>query len=103
MIPTPTNVKTITDLREKTLELLRQVQRSHGPIYIFNRSKPQAVILNVNQFQELVERLDDFRDTLEFEEAIETSTGEFIDFEAYDKARRKNLGLNVQNNLRKKS
>lgn len=103
MIPTSANVQTITDLRERTLELLKKVQRTRGPIYIFNRSKPQAVILNVAQFKEMIEELEDLRDTLELEEAIETSTGEFMDFEAYDKARRKKLGLNVQSHIRQKS
>ena len=57
LIPTTKNVKTITDMREDALGLLEMVQK--GPIYIFHRSKPQAVLLSIDDFVSLRNTIDD--------------------------------------------
>lgn len=61
LIPAGHNTKTITDMREDALGLLASVQR-HGLTYIFNKSKPQAVILSIPQFQDLVSKIEDQQD-----------------------------------------
>src|SRR3990172_3131434 len=103
MVITKKNVRTITDMRERTSKLLKEVRSSGGPVYIFNRSDPQAVLLNVDEFKDLVDQLEDARDTLALEESIETSDGDFTDFAEFDRQRRKELRLNVQSKTRQKS
>lgn len=103
MIPTKKNVRTITDMRERALKLLKEVSSSKEPIYIFNRSDPQAVLLGVESFKDLIEELEDARDTRELEEAIDSSGGEFVDFEEFDQKRRRDLGLDVQSKDRQES
>ena len=63
LIPTSRNVKTITDMREDALKLLDEVDKN-GLAYIFHRSRPRAVIINIDNFaslQEAVELLEDLR------------------------------------------
>lgn len=66
LIPTTQNVKTITDMREDALGLLNSVNEQ-GLAYIFHRSKPKAVLLNIADFimlQQMAEDYEDYRDVL---------------------------------------
>jgi len=64
MILTANNVKTITDMRERALALLRQVEKSKGPLYIFHHSRPRAVFLAVEKYKKLCDLLEDYFDSL---------------------------------------
>lgn len=67
LIPTTKNVKTITDMREDALGLLNLVQKN-GLAYIFHRSQPMAVLMNMEDFislQNSIEDLEDLRDAQE--------------------------------------
>lgn len=67
LIPTTKNVKTITDMREDALGLLNLVQKN-GLAYIFHRSQPMAVLMNMEDFislQNSIEDLEDLRDVQE--------------------------------------
>ncbi len=70
IIPTAQNTRTITDLRERALGLLRQVEKS-GPTFIFHRSKPKAVMLSINEYANLLEMLEDYLDSLKAKELEE--------------------------------
>lgn len=70
LLPTAKNTKTITDLREKAVELLTQVQKS-GPAFIFQHSKPKAVMLSIEEYSNLMEMLEDYFDSLKAKELEE--------------------------------
>ena len=61
LIPTQKNTKSVTDLREDTLNLLNDV-RKFGHLYIFHRSSPKAVILSLDEFVKIQEMLEDYMD-----------------------------------------
>lgn len=63
LMPTIRNTKTITDLREKALQLLSQVQKE-GPAYIFHHSKPRAVMLSMDAYAGILDTLEDHLDTI---------------------------------------
>lgn len=69
-IPTAKNTKTVTDLREKPVELLDQIQKS-GPAFIFQHSKPKAVMLSIEEYANMVEMLEDYFDSLKAKELEE--------------------------------
>ena len=64
MIPTSQNTKTITDMREKALELLDQVETTSEPIFLFHRSKPKAVLMSIEDFSKLTELVEDLQDAV---------------------------------------
>ena len=64
LIPTTQNVKTITDMREDALGLLNSVNEQ-GLAYIFHRSKPKAVLLNIADFIVLQRAVEDLEDYME--------------------------------------
>ena len=61
LIPTKTNVKTITDMRENALGLLKSVEKG-SPTYIFHRSKPKAVLLGIDDFVKIQELIENYLD-----------------------------------------
>ena len=63
LIPTVKNTRTITDLREKALEMLEQTKKV-GPTFIIHHSKPKAVMLSNEEYSNMVEMLEDYFDTL---------------------------------------
>lgn len=82
MVLSSANVKTISDMRENARKLLEQAQKAYGPLYIFYRSKPQAVLLSLEEYQKLADLAEDYLDSLKAQE-----------FEAQDKKKIKWLSL----------
>ena len=66
-IPTSDNTKNITDLRENTIQLLKDVNRL-GTVYIMQRSDPKAVMLSIDEFKRMQELLEDYLDELDAKE-----------------------------------
>lgn len=64
MIPTAQNIKTITDLRERAVELLEQVEESAEPVFVLHNSKPRAVIMSIEEFSKLKELIEDLEDSI---------------------------------------
>ncbi len=63
LIPTVRNVKTITDMREDALGLLNRVQEE-GLAYIFHRSKPKAVLIDIESFAQMQKTIEDYEDLI---------------------------------------
>lgn len=61
-------------MRENARELLKEVQDFYGPLFILYRSKPQAVLLSLEQYQKLADFAEDYIDSVKAQE-----------FEAQDK------------------
>lgn len=70
LIPTTKNTKTITDLREKALEMLEQTRKG-GPTFIFHHSKPKAVMLSIEEYSNMIEMLEDYFDAVKAKELEE--------------------------------
>lgn len=56
-------LKSLTDLRSNPL-FISQLAKDEGPIYILNRNKPVSVLLDVMEYEALMEELLDSRDSL---------------------------------------
>jgi len=59
------NIKSLTDLRLNPGLVTKLAQKSQQPIYIFNRSKPTSVLLDIKKYQELMEQITDLLDLVE--------------------------------------
>jgi len=68
MIPTARNIKTISDMRENASKLLKEVQDFYGPLFILYRSKPQAVLISLEEYQKLADMAEDYTDSLKAQE-----------------------------------
>lgn len=64
--PLQDNIKTITDLREKTLEILTLVGQKKKPVFVFHSSRPTNVIMvPQDEYLEMLEMIEDYFDELE--------------------------------------
>ncbi len=61
---TAQTIKGMTDLRADPVGVA-QLAKTHGPVYILNRSTPTSVLLDVVDYEELMDRLQDAEDALE--------------------------------------
>jgi len=59
------NIKNLTDLRLNPAMVAKLAKTSQQPVYIFNRSKPTSVILDIKKYQELIEKIENLVDSLE--------------------------------------
>lgn len=57
IIPTEENTSTVTDMRVNADGLIKDVEKT-GMKYIFQKSKPKAVLLNMKLFKRLVEAFE---------------------------------------------
>lgn len=60
-IPTDKNTSTVTDMRVDAIGLLKDVEKL-GMKYIFQKSKPVAVIMSMDFFEKLVPGYEDWVD-----------------------------------------
>jgi len=61
----PTAIKTISDLRNDPHGVIKSTQELNEPIYIFYRSTPQAAVIDIDDFNRLIEEVEDLKDALE--------------------------------------
>ena len=63
------NTFSVTDLRHKTLEVLREVKNS-GYVHLVSRSKTEAAIVDIDYLNALQEAYEDQMDIKEYDETI---------------------------------
>lgn len=56
-------IKSFTDLRLDPAGMAR-LASEHGPVYILNRNNPTSVLIDVTEYEAMVEELQDARDGL---------------------------------------
>lgn len=57
------SIKSFTDMRLNP-GMLAQLASDTGPVYILNRNKPVSVLIDVNEYESMMEELQDSRDSL---------------------------------------
>lgn len=62
IIPTDKDIRTITDMRENTLELLHSLQKKQDPTVIMHRNSPKAILLSIKRYNQLMSMLEDYLD-----------------------------------------
>ena len=64
LIATRQNTKTITDIREDAIGVFNEAN-AKGLLYVTYRSRPQAVIIDIDEFVAMQEMLEDYRDEID--------------------------------------
>lgn len=79
-IPTAKNTSTVTDMRVDAIGLLRDVEKL-GMKYIFQKSKPKVVMMNMILFERVVGLLEDDMDQQRVNELAKVKHGKGISLE----------------------
>lgn len=56
---------TVARLRAEMADVLSQLGRDRGPLYLTQRGRPRAVLLDVDEYRALVEQLEHLDDSVE--------------------------------------
>lgn len=85
MILSPNNTKTISDMRENARKLLKQA-KEEGPLYILYRSKPEAILISIEEYKKLADLAEDYLDSLKAQE-FEVENKKKIKWIGYEKVK----------------
>ena len=59
MLPLADDYKTVTDLRENTVALLRLLEKKRNPTIIVHRNSPKAVMISISEYNRMLQSLED--------------------------------------------
>jgi PHD/YefM family antitoxin component YafN of YafNO toxin-antitoxin module len=59
---TNNNIVSISQMRKETDAVMRKIDSSDQPVYLFSRSKIKAVMINPDKFAEMQEIIEDYED-----------------------------------------
>lgn len=79
----PKTIRTISDLRENPLEVLKAAEKLGEPIYLFYRSRPKGVVLDLEKFTQLMELMEDYADALTIKQVVEDDRLTFVEFKNF--------------------
>lgn len=79
-IPTAKNTSTVTDMRVDAIGLIKDVEKL-GMKYIFQKSKPKVVMMNMILFERFVGLIEDEMDQQRVDELAKIEHGEGISLE----------------------
>jgi len=83
-----TRIMGATKVRRHFTEILNHIGEAEEPLYITHRGEPRAVLVGYDQFERLIERLEDLYDLLEIYEASHEPTRPLEEFMAELEAER---------------
>lgn len=63
------NTFSVTDLRQKTTKVLKEVKDT-GFVYVLNRSKTEAALVDIDYLTALQEAYEDQMDVVEFDKTV---------------------------------
>jgi len=78
-------IKSLTDLRASPAGIA-QLAKDEGPVYIFNRNRPISVVMDIKDYDDLIDRLEDALDAAEVKEMMKTAKPE--DFVPWEKIKK---------------
>ena len=82
---TKENTLSVSTLRQNTAEVLEKVDQTDKPLYIFRRSEPAAVLLDIDHFNFLEGILEDFLDSQELLSVSEKEVGKAASWKDFKK------------------
>ena len=62
----PNIIRTISDLRYKTKDVMAKAQ--HEPVVLFEHNNPKGVLLSMEKYEELISNLEDYYDSIKAQE-----------------------------------
>ena len=78
-------IVTVSEMKSGLATLIAQLQAHGAPIYVTLHGKPKAVLVSYQEYEALLEKLDDLEDLLAMKEALESPEEEAMSLEEYDR------------------
>lgn len=76
-----------SELKQKLASLIVGLEADAQPVCVTRYGKPKAVLVRCEDYEALLEKLDDLKDILAMKEALASPGGEAITLEEYERQR----------------
>ena len=82
-----TEIVTVSELKAKLASIVAQLEAEGVPVYVTQHGKPKAVLVQYQEYEALLEKLEDLEDTLAMEQALASPQEEAVSLDEYDRQR----------------
>ncbi len=83
----PTRIVTVSELKVRLGALMAELEQQGVPLYVTQHGKPKAVLARYDEYEALLQRIEDMEDLLAMQESLATPDGEAVSLEEYERRR----------------
>ncbi|MBI2907741.1 MAG: type II toxin-antitoxin system Phd/YefM family antitoxin [Chloroflexi bacterium] len=83
----PTRIVTVSELKTKLGALMAELEKRGVPLYVTQHGKPKAVVARYDEYEALLQKLEDLEDILAMKEALEAPEEESMTLEEFERQR----------------
>ena len=82
-----TRIVTVSELKVRLGALMAELEVQGVPLYVTQHGKPKAVLARYDEYEALLQKLEDMEDLLAMQESLAAPDGETISLEDYERQR----------------
>ncbi len=79
-----TRIVNVSELKTRLAGLMAQLEAKGVPVYVTQHGKPKAVLVKYEEYEALLERLDDLEDILTMQQALSSAEEEAVSLGDYE-------------------
>jgi prevent-host-death family protein len=79
---------TVTELKTRLGSLISELKQQGMPIYITQHGKPMAVFASYEEYEALLQRIEDLEDLLAMKESLQAPSSEAMELGDYERQRK---------------
>ena len=83
-----TRIITVTELKTRLGSIISELRQQGMPIYITQHGKPRAVFASYEEYEALLQRIEDLEDLLAMKESLESPSSEAMELGDYERQRK---------------
>ena len=82
-----TRIVTVSELKAKLASIVAQLGAEGVPVYVTQHGKPKAVVVKYEEYEAMLEKMDDLEDALAMQQAFSRPQEEAMSLDEYDQQR----------------
>ncbi len=86
-----TRIITVSELKTRLGALMSELEEQGVPMFVTQHGKPKAVLTRFDEYEALMQKLEDFEDLLAMKESLAAPEEEAVSLEDYEEKRAKRV------------
>ena len=82
-----TKIVTVSELKTRLGALMSELEAQGIPVFVTQHGKPKAVLTRFDEYEALMQKLEDFEDLLAMKESLSAAEEEAVSLEDYEQKR----------------
>jgi prevent-host-death family protein len=82
-----TRIVTVSELKMKLGALMAELEEQGAPLYVTQHGKPKAVLARYDEYEALVQKIEDMEDLLAMKKSLVAPEEEAVSLEEYERQR----------------